>query len=117
MFTKKNTKNTRSLFAVFALAMTVFLAGANIANAQAVRNRLHNFVDVTVNGTNFVNGATVQVNGQNRLTTFVSATQLTVMIPATDVAAAGTLNITVTNPDAAGFRHRLSVRRARSRRQ
>jgi len=54
---------------------------------------------LTVNGTNFVNGSVVQVNGSSRTTTFVSSTQLTAAIPASDIASAGTLSITVVNPD------------------
>jgi len=57
---------------------------------------------LTVNGTSFVNGASVQVSGANRTTTFVSATQLTASIPASDIAAAGTLSITVLNPAPSG---------------
>jgi hypothetical protein len=50
---------------------------------------------LTVNGTGFVNGSTVNFNGQPRTTTFVSATQLTAAIPASDVATAGTPAVTV----------------------
>src|SRR5207248_8750088 len=39
---------------------------------------------LTVTGTNFINGSVVRWNGNNRSTTFVSATQLTAQIPATD---------------------------------
>ena len=53
---------------------------------------------LTVNGTNFVSASVVQWNGSSRTTTFVSATQLTVSIPATDIAAAGTVQVTVFNP-------------------
>jgi YVTN family beta-propeller protein len=53
---------------------------------------------LTVNGSNFVSGSIVQVNGANRTTTFVSSTQLTVSILTADVAAAGTILITVSNP-------------------
>ncbi len=56
---------------------------------------------LTVNGSNFVSGAIVNFNGSGRTTTFVSATQLTASIPATDVASAGTLSITATNPSGA----------------
>ena len=45
---------------------------------------------LTVNGSSFVNGATVRWNGADRTTTFVSATQLTAAIPASDIAATGT---------------------------
>jgi|GEM_PF-2359107 len=53
---------------------------------------------LTVNGTNFVNGESiVRWNGSNRTTTFVSSTQLTAAINGTDVATAGTANVTVFN--------------------
>ncbi len=51
---------------------------------------------LTVNGTNFISGAsTVRWNGNDRATTFVSATQLTTQITAADIAAAGTGSVTV----------------------
>ncbi len=53
---------------------------------------------MTVTGTNFVAGSAVNFNGSARLTTFVSATQLLASITATDVSAAGSFAITVTNP-------------------
>ena len=53
---------------------------------------------LTVNGSNFINGSTVRWNGVNRVTTYTSATQLTAAIPATDVATAGTAQVTVFNP-------------------
>jgi alpha-D-ribose 1-methylphosphonate 5-triphosphate synthase subunit PhnH len=56
---------------------------------------------LTVNGTGFVNGATVRWNGQARTTTFVSSTQLRAAIPASDIAVAGTSQVTVVNPGAA----------------
>jgi hypothetical protein len=57
---------------------------------------------LTVNGSNFVNGSFVQVNGSNRSTTFVSSTQLTAAISAGDIASAGTISITVVNPAPGG---------------
>ncbi len=57
---------------------------------------------LTVNGTNFINGSTVQWNGSARTTSFVSATQLTAAIPASDIATAGTANVTVNNPAPGG---------------
>ncbi len=44
MFLGKYTINFRSVLAVFAVAITVFSAGASITNAQQVRNTLHDFV-------------------------------------------------------------------------
>ena len=57
---------------------------------------------LTVNGTNFVNGSVVKWNGTDRTTTFVSATQLTAAISAADIAAAGTVPVTVFNPKPGG---------------
>ncbi len=54
---------------------------------------------LTVNGTNFVSGASVRWNGAARTSTFVSATQLTAAIAAADIAASGTAQVTVANPD------------------
>ena len=57
---------------------------------------------LTVNGSNFVNGANVNFNGTARTTAFVSATQLTTAISAGDIANQGTINISVTNPAGGG---------------
>ncbi|MBX3276416.1 MAG: IPT/TIG domain-containing protein [Acidobacteria bacterium] len=53
---------------------------------------------LTVNGTNFVPGSVVRWNGANRMTTFVDATRITAEIPATDIAASGSAQVTVFNP-------------------
>ena len=53
---------------------------------------------LTVNGSNFVSNSTVRWNGSDRTTTFVSSSQLTAAIPATDVASPGTATVTVANP-------------------
>ncbi len=53
---------------------------------------------LTVDGLGFVPGSAVTWNGSPRTTTFVSATRLTAAIPATDVAAAATVQVTVVNP-------------------
>lgn len=53
---------------------------------------------LTVTGSGFVPGAVLQWNGADRTTTFVSSTQLTVAIPASDVSQAGTATLTVNNP-------------------
>ncbi|QQS47372.1 MAG: hypothetical protein IPM66_01530 [Acidobacteriota bacterium] len=58
--------------------------------------------ELTVNGTGFVDGAVVRWNGQDRTTTFVSATQLKAAIPAADIATAGTAQVTVFNPAPGG---------------
>ncbi len=57
--------------------------------------------NLTVNGSGFVSGAAVQWNGSSLATTFVSATQLTAQVPASDTAAAGSASVTVLNPGSA----------------
>ena len=51
---------------------------------------------LTVNGTEFVNGkSTVRFNGNDRTTTYVSSTQLTAAIPASDLLVVGSYPVTV----------------------
>ena len=50
-----------------------------------------------VTGTGFVPTTTIQVNGSARTTAYVSATQVTVVLNATDVAALGSLSLTAVN--------------------
>ncbi len=57
---------------------------------------------LTVNGTNFVSTSVVRWNGADRTTPFVSATQLTATISASDIAVAGTAQVTVFNPAPGG---------------
>jgi YVTN family beta-propeller protein len=57
---------------------------------------------LTVNGTGFISGAVVSFGGANRVTTFVSGTQLTAAILATDVTAVSTPAVVVTNPGPGG---------------
>ena len=53
---------------------------------------------LTVNGTGFVSGATVNWKGTALATTFVSSSRLTASVPSSDVAKAGTASVTVINP-------------------
>src|SRR5215510_1332375 len=57
---------------------------------------------VTVNGSGFVNTSVVRWNGVNRPTTFVSAMQLQASIGASDVATAGTAQVSVVTPAPGG---------------
>lgn len=75
-------------------------AATNLSPASAVATG-QNFT-LTVNGTGFVAGSTVQWNGANRSTTFASATQLTAAITAADIANIGTANVTVVNSTPGG---------------
>jgi hypothetical protein len=57
---------------------------------------------LTVGGTNFIPSSTVQWNGSNRSTTYVSATQLTASITAADIATPTYVAVTVVNPAPGG---------------
>ncbi len=58
---------------------------------------------LTVNGANFVSGASVvRLDGADRATTFVSSRQLTAVIPAADLAAIGDRSIAVFTPGPGG---------------
>jgi hypothetical protein len=57
---------------------------------------------LTVNGSNFVPGATVNWNGSALATIVVSAFQVTATVLAGNVAAAGTASVTVANPSPGG---------------
>jgi hypothetical protein len=56
---------------------------------------------VQVKGRGFVDGSTVCVGGASRTTQFDSSEQLTATLDAADTAQAGTLSITVQQPDGA----------------
>jgi len=53
---------------------------------------------LTVNGNSFNADAAINWNGSKQTTTYVTGNQLTTMIPMSDIAAAGTVSVTVTNP-------------------
>lgn len=57
---------------------------------------------LTVTGTGFVNGSTVNWNGAPRATTFVSSSKLTAAILASDLAESGTATVTVVSPSPGG---------------
>jgi hypothetical protein len=66
------------------------------ANAGAAAQTL------TINGTNFLTTSTVTYNGAAHTPTFVSSTQLTITLSASDQATAGTYAVVVTNPAPGG---------------
>ncbi len=57
---------------------------------------------LTVNGTNFGGKAVVNWNGAAQTATIVSASQLTMAVPAAAIATSGTIPVTVTNPGTPG---------------
>ena len=59
-------------------------------------------VMLTVNGRNFLPASTVAWNGGALATTYISGAQLMASIPASDLATAGTADVTVTTPAPGG---------------
>ena len=57
---------------------------------------------LTVDGSGFTPSSVVRWNGSSRTTTYVSRTRLRAAIPASDVAAPGTVLVTVANPAPGG---------------
>jgi hypothetical protein len=57
---------------------------------------------LTVNGTDFSTKATINFNGTAQATTYISASQVTATIPATEIASPATIPVSVTNPATAG---------------
>ncbi|MGH9845006.1 MAG: PKD domain-containing protein, partial [Blastocatellia bacterium] len=57
---------------------------------------------LTVTGSGFVTGSKLRWNGVERQTNYISSTQLTAIIPSTDLGMAGTAFITVFNPPPQG---------------
>ena len=57
---------------------------------------------LTVNGSSFASNAVVNWGGTKPATTFVTGKQLTAAIPASAIATAGNVSVTVTNPGTPG---------------
>ena len=57
---------------------------------------------LTVNGSNFISTSMVAWNGSTYPTSYVSATQVSAVIPAADIATAGIASVTVVNPAPGG---------------
>ena len=59
-------------------------------------------ITLTVNGNNFINSSVVHFNGNGKATTYVSSTQLTTVIPVSDLSVAGNYNVMVMNQTPGG---------------
>jgi len=57
---------------------------------------------LTVTGSGFISGSVVQWNGSTLPTAFVGSTELTASVPASDLASAGSVQVTVFNPTPGG---------------
>ena len=59
-------------------------------------------INLSLFGSNFQNGATVNWNGTMLSSSWIGATRMTATIPASDLTSAGTASVTVTNPGSGG---------------
>jgi hypothetical protein len=82
-------------------APTPSISASGISPATIVSGS--NQFTLTVNGTNFVSGSTVNWGGQALQTTYVSSNLLTATVTAADVSVAGSILITVLNPAGGGL--------------
>ena len=57
---------------------------------------------LTAHGSNFISSSVLRWGGQRRTTTYISSTQLTATISATDITTAGPVAVTVFNPSPGG---------------
>lgn len=57
---------------------------------------------ITATGSNFIASSTIQWNGSPLTTTYTNSTTLTAQVPASDLATAGTVPVTVVNPAPGG---------------
>jgi hypothetical protein len=85
-------------FAVQARNPTATIA--SLRPAIAIKGGVE--LTLTVTGSNIISGSVVRWNGSDRVTTFVSTTQLTAAITVADIATAGTAQVTVFTPAPGG---------------
>ncbi len=89
----------RGAFVVPQLLTTNTAATLTSSSISSVAHGSGNVL-LTLTGTNFLPGVAVTWNGSYRTTTIVNATHVTVAIPASDLAAAGSGSLKATNPGA-----------------
>jgi uncharacterized repeat protein (TIGR01451 family) len=74
-------------------------AGLTSSSASSIAHGSGN-TTLTLTGSNFLPGVAVTWNGSYRTTTIVDVTHVTVAIPASDLASAGSASLVATNPGA-----------------
>src|SRR5258708_36347000 len=104
--TARHLRFCMRLIFLFTFSYSLPLVGQNIPNpVPLINNPLvptstapgGQAFTLTVNGTGFIPGSVVDWNGAALITAFVSGSQLTATVPASDITRAGTASITVMN--------------------
>lgn len=110
IFTDSNNNRIRRIAAALVACVrtgTITISGANppptltSINPNSALLNSGEFT-LTANGSNFAPSSVIRWNGQTRQTNFVSGTQLTATIPASDLSSAGTAQVTVFTPSPGG---------------
>ena len=81
-----------------SIAVNNPVLGTLTLSPNTVPQGLQSNAIITVTGSGFIPGTSIQVNGGARTTSYVSPTQLTFTLLASDAAATGKLNVTAVNP-------------------
>jgi IPT/TIG domain len=87
--------------AMFATGQSSPVPVAQSSTPSSIAHGSGNFT-ITVTGSGFVAGSQATWNGADLTTSYISATQLLVYVPAKVVASSGTATIIVTNPAPGG---------------
>ncbi|MGH9934766.1 MAG: IPT/TIG domain-containing protein, partial [Blastocatellia bacterium] len=110
IFTDTNNNRVRRISAAAVTCVqtrTITISGLNpapVLTSLNPNNRLVNSGEFTLTaiGSNFAPSSIIRWNGQNRVTKFASATELSATIPASDLATAGTAQVRVFTPAPGG---------------
>jgi hypothetical protein len=100
--TQNTTAGTTNLDVEFTTATALLLAPTLTSISPASATVGAGNTAITVTGTNFASGSTVNFKGVPLGTTFVSTTQLTAIIPAPDLVMSGAASVTVVTPGPGG---------------
>ena len=91
---------------LFDISQTFLQASSGFPSLQALTPNAapsgSTSLTLTVTGSNFAIGSTVSFGGASLATTFVSPSELTATVPASDLASAGDVPVTVSNPAPGG---------------
>jgi hypothetical protein len=102
--TDANAVTTTSSAATVTVAVAAPVSGAPVLGSlsPAVVVAGSTGIVLTVNGSGFTSGSTVLWNGASRTTTYVSSTQLTEAVTASDISTSGLTSIAVSTPGISG---------------
>jgi len=102
--TDANAVTTTSSAAAVTVTVGASVSGAPVLGSltPAVVVAGSTAIILTVNGSGFTSSSTVLWNGASRTTTYVSSTQLTEAVTASDISASGLASIMVSTPGTSG---------------